>query len=288
LQQDTARLDTARLDTARLDRQREAADTMQAVDSYVALGDSFTEGVGDPSPDGSGCRGWADQFAERLARQQPGFRYANLAIRGKLLTQIIDEQVPSAIAMAPELVSLAAGGNDLLRPRADPEALAQIFGDAVARLAAAGCRVLAFAGFDPGTFPLVRMIRGKAAAYNSRIAAIAERGDCMLVDLWSMTVLADPREWCEDRLHLAPDGHRRVALRACEAVGLPVEEDWRAPLPRDPRMTAAGRGPGGWLAARRGDAHWVRAHGAPWVSRRLRGVSSGDGMTPKRPELLPL
>src|ERR1035438_9920098 len=112
LQQDTARLDTARLDTARLVRKREAADTMQAVDPYVALGDSFTEGVGDPSPDGSGCRGWADQFAERLARQQPGFRYANLAIRGKLLTQIIDEQVPSAIAMAPELVSLAAGRSE--------------------------------------------------------------------------------------------------------------------------------------------------------------------------------
>lgn len=261
---------------------------MQTVGSYVALGDSFTEGVGDPAGDGNGCRGWADQFAKRLAQEHPGFRYANLAIRGKLLTQIADEQVQAAIRMTPDLVSLAAGGNDLLRPRADPDSLARIFDDAVASLTAAGCHVLAFTGFDPGTFPLVRMIRGKAAAYNSRITTIANRRDCTLVDLWSMSVLADRREWCDDRLHLAPDGHRRVALRACEAAGLPVAEDWREPLPPDPGIAASARGVGGWLAARRGDARWARTHAVPWVCRRLRGVSSGDGMTPKRPELLPL
>jgi len=261
---------------------------MQAASSFVALGDSFTEGVGDPGPDGPGCRGWADQFAQRLARQSPGLRYANLAIRGKLLTQIAQEQVPRAIAMAPDLVSLAAGGNDLLRPRADPEELAAVFDDAVTSLRSAGCQVLAFAGFDPGTFPLVRMIRGKAAAYNRRIRAIADQRGCMLVDLWTMTVLADPREWCDARLHLGPDGHRRVALRACEVAGIPVDEDWRAPLPADPRLAASGRGARGWLAARGGDVRWARAHAAPWVSRRLRGVSSGDGMTAKRPELLPL
>src|ERR1019366_7773299 len=198
----------------------------------------------------------------------------------------IDEQVPSAIAMAPELVSLAAGGNDLLRPRADPEALAQIFGDAVARLAAAGCRVLAFAGFDPGTFPLVRMIRGKAAAYNSRIAAIAERGDCMLVDLWSMTVLADPREWCEDRLHLAPDGHRRVALRACEAVGLPVEEDWRAPPPRGPPGEAAGRRRGGRAGGRgAGGLRGGRAAGGRGLACAAAARSADDGRGPRRGRL---
>jgi lysophospholipase L1-like esterase len=260
---------------------------MAEPDSFVALGDSFTEGVGDPRPDGS-CRGWADRFAELHARQRPGFRYANLAIRGKLLAQILAEQVPGAVAMRPDLVSLAAGGNDLLRPRADPDALGQSFDDAVAALTAAGCQVLVFTGFDPGTFPVVRMIRGKAAAYNAHVRVIAARRGCILVDLWSMRVLSDPREWCEDRLHLAPDGHRRVALRACEAAGLAVEEDWREPLAPDPRRAGPAGSAAGWLAARRGDAAWARAHAAPWVSRRLRGVSSGDGRTAKRPELLPL
>jgi lysophospholipase L1-like esterase len=255
--------------------------------SYVALGDSFSEGIGDPLADGTGCRGWADRLAERLAARTPGLRYANLAIRGKMLQQVIDEQVPAAVRMRPDLVSIAAGGNDLLRPRTDPDTLAQPFNDAVERLAGAGSRVLLFTGFDPGTFPLIRMIRGKAAVFNAHLRVIAARHDCLLVDLWAMGVLTDPRMWCPDRLHLAPEGHRRVALRACEVLGVPVDADWRAPIPAGPGPASADGVPG-WLTARRQDAQWARAHAAPWARRRLRGASSGDGMSPKRPDLLPL
>jgi lysophospholipase L1-like esterase len=256
--------------------------------SYVALGDSFSEGIGDPLADGSGCRGWADRLAERLAARSPALRYANLAVRGKLLHQVIDEQVPAAIEMRPDLVSIAAGGNDLLRPRTDPDTLAQPFNDAVERLVGAGGRVLLFTGFDPGTFPLIRMIRGRAAAFNAHLRVIAARHDCLLVDLWAMNVLTDPRMWCDDRLHLAPEGHRRVALRACEVLGVPVDADWRAPIPAGPRPAPAHGGVPGWLTARRQDAQWARIHAAPWARRRLRGASSGDGMSPKRPDLLPL
>ena len=84
------------------------------IGTFVALGDSFTEGLDDPRADQAGYLGWADRFAQMLAGQQPGLRYANLAVRGKRLGQVADEQVPQAIAMAPDLVSLAAGGNDLL------------------------------------------------------------------------------------------------------------------------------------------------------------------------------
>jgi len=290
-------------------------DTMPEIGSFVALGDSFTEGLGDPYADGSGYRGlgyggwswrgWADRFAERLAAERlatgrPGPRYANLAVRGKLVGEVAAEQVPVAIAMASDLVSIAAGGNDLLRPRADPDALAEVFGTAVAGLRAAGSEVLVFTGFDPRAFPLVRLIRGKVAAYNMHLRAIADRHDCHLVDLWSMRVLDDPREWSQDRLHLNPDGHRRVALRACEVMGVGVDEDWREPLP--PRLrpeevltkttsrsrAAALSSSAGWLKARRLDARWAREYAVPWVGRRLRGVSSGDGIPPKRPEMLPL
>jgi lysophospholipase L1-like esterase len=261
---------------------------MRGISSFVALGDSFTEGVGDPRADGSGFRGWADRFAERVDMQFPGLRYANLAIRGKTLGQVLDEQVPAAIAMAPDLVSIAAGGNDLLRPRSDPDALALLFDAAVARLKAADCQVMVFTGFDTRTFPLLRMIRGKAAVYNMHVRVIAGRRDCHLVDLWSMRVLADPREWSEDRLHLAPDGYRRVALRACEVIGVPVDEDWRDPLSGDPESGLQVSGSADWIAARRQDAHWARVHAMPWVNRRLRRTSSGDGVPPKRPDLLPL
>jgi len=249
---------------------------MVSFGSFVALGDSFTEGVGDPYPDG-GVQGWADRFARSVAAASPDLRYANLAIRGKLLGQVIDEQVPEAIRLAPDLVSIAAGGNDLLRPRADPDALAASFDRAVASLRAAGSTVILFTGFDPGGFPLIGMIRGKVAAYNAQLRLIAQRRGCLHVDLWSMRVLADPREWCADRLHLAPDGHRRVALRACEVASVAVTEDWRAPLPPLPEP--------GWLTARQRDLSWARTYAGPWLSRRLRGVSSGDGRAAKRPDL---
>src|SRR5258708_3540916 len=252
-------------------------DAMPRIGAFVALGDSFTEGLGDPYPDGTGYRGWADRFAERLAADRPGLRYANLAVRGRLLREVADDQVPRAVAMAPDLVSLAAGGNDLLRPRADPDALAQVFDDAVVRLAPAGSnglpvrpQVLVFTGFDPRTFPLIRLLRGKAAAYNMHLRAIADHRGCLLVDLWSMRALADPRAGSPDPLHLAPDGHRRVALRASEVAGLPVDEDWREPLPARPvRLVAPSRSAvwsqtAVWLAARRGGGRWGRGDAAPW------------------------
>ncbi|GAA2905465.1 hypothetical protein GCM10020220_113400 [Nonomuraea rubra] len=91
---------------------------MRHYKSFVALGDSFTEGLNDPGPDGH-YRGWADRVAERLAADDPSFRYANLAVRGKLLDQIVAEQVPLAVDMAPDLISFCAGGE---RPAAAPAA----------------------------------------------------------------------------------------------------------------------------------------------------------------------
>jgi len=122
------------------------------------------------------------------------------------------------------------------------------------------------------------------------LRAIADQHGCHVVDLWSMSVLRDPRAWSADRLHLTPDAHRRVALRACEVLGVAVTEDWRAPWPAADTVTGgmAASGRAAWLAARRMDLRWARVHAAPWMARRVRGISSGDNVAPKRPELLPL
>ncbi len=278
------------------------SDVVPGIDSFVAIGDSFTEGLEDPDP-GGGFRGWADRVAGVLSAQRPGCRYANLAIRGKLLGEVVGEQLPRAVELAPDLVSLAAGGNDILRGT-DVDVLAAEFKPAVAKLQAAGCRVLIFTGFDPRMFPVIRLLRGRIAAYNMHLRGIADDYGCDLVDLWSMRVLKDKRAWSPDRLHLTTEGHRRVALRACEVLGAPVAEDWRAPLPPEPRAPAQ-RAPGPanrarwrpqrraqgraeWLAARREDARWARQYAAPWVRRRLGGTSSGEGLPPKRPDLLPV
>jgi len=256
-----------------------------AIDAFVAIGDSFTERLNDSDP-GGGFRGWADRVAGAMSAQRPGFRYANLAIRGKLLGQVVAEQLPRAVELAPDLVSLAAGGNDILRG-ADVDALAATFESAVAKLQAAGCRVLIFTGFDPRMFPVIRLLRGRIAAYDMHLRGIADSSGCDLVDLWAMPALKDLRAWSPDRLHLTTEGHRQVARRACEVLGIPAGEDWRVPPP--PALLPADLpGRSRWLAARRQDARWAIQYAGPWVRRRLGGTSSGDGVSPKRPDLLPV
>lgn len=241
--------------------------------SFVAVGDSFTEGLADA--DGDGFRGWADRLAEHIAVDNAELRYANLAVRGKLIRQIVTEQVPQAIELKPNLVALTGGGNDIIRPGSDPDLVAELFDDAVCRLRKTGADVLIGTGFDTRGTPVLRHVRGKVGTYNAHLRSIADKHGAYVMDLWAMTVLQDPRAWCEDRLHLNGEGHRRVALRACEALGMPTEQDWNEPWPEPPELS--------WSEQRAEDIRWAREYLAPWISRRLRGVSSGDGRQAKRP-----
>ena len=252
---------------------------MRVWTSWVAIGDSFTEGLSDEAPDGSYI-GWADRLAATLAVRNPEFRYANLALRGKLLREIIDEQVPIAVRIRPDVVTLCAGGNDLIVPGSDVDALADEFEQAVVDLRKAGCEVVVFTGPDPRKQPVVRRVRGKVGIYNSHLRAIADRHGARLVDLWGMGPLVDPRSWSDDRLHFSAEGHQRIALRAAEVLDVPVTGDWREPWP--PEL------PTPWLRSRQADIVWTRVYLLPWLRRQLRGQSSGDGLTPKRPELQPL
>ncbi|MER6614264.1 SGNH/GDSL hydrolase family protein [Streptomyces xantholiticus] len=252
-----------------------------AFGSYAAIGDSFTEGVGDPGPDG-GFVGWADRFAVLLADRMPeySFRYANLAVRGRLLDQIVEEQVPRARELAPDLVTFCAGGNDIIRPGSDPDDVAERFERAVADLAGSVGTVMVTTGFDTRDVPVLRHLRGKIATYTAHVRAIADRYDCPVLDLWSLKSVQDRRAWDADRLHLSPEGHTRVALRAAQVLGLEVPADPDQPWPPLP--------PRGAFEVRRDDIQWAREHLVPWIGRRLRGESSGDHVEAKRPDLLPL
>ena len=182
--------------------------------------------------------------------------------------------------MAPDLVSICAAGNDLLRPSARPADLAHRLDEAVGRLRDSGAEVLVFTGFDTRATPVVDLVGRRLATMNEHIREIAARRGARLVDLWTMETLADPRTRAEDRLHLNPDGHRRVAARVCEVLGVPTDDDWRDPWP------PADRPP--WVRRREDDLRWARAHLVPWVGRRLQGRSTGDGRPPKRPEPAPV
>lgn len=243
---------------------------------YVAVGDSFTEGIGDPEPrSAGGTRGWADRVAEVLSAKTDDFAYANLAIRGRLLQQIIDEQVEPALALRPDLVTISAGGNDIIRPGTDPDDIAEHLEGAIERLRSDGATVLLFNGPDIGMTPVLRRSRGKVAIYNENLRAIAARHDAIIADMWAMRELKDSRMWAPDRLHFSPIGHHTVASMVLDSLG--VEHDLE-PYRPEPMPTVS------WRQARVEDIGWAREYLVPWVIRRIRHQSSGDGISPKRPE----
>ncbi|MFG2681078.1 SGNH/GDSL hydrolase family protein [Streptomyces sp. NPDC048392] len=246
--------------------------------SLVAVGDSFTEGMSDLLPDGS-YRGWADLLATRMAARSSGFRYANLAVRGKLIGQIVDEQVDVAAAMGADVITLVGGLNDTLRPKCDMARVRDLLTQAVERLAP-HCKQLVLMRSPGRQGPVLERFRPRMEALFAVIDDLAQQHGAVVVDLYGARSLADPRMWDVDRLHLTAEGHRRVAEAVWQGLGYePEDPEWHAPVPAVP--------PPGWMMRRTADVRFARQHLLPWIGRRLTGRSSGDGMPPKRPELLP-
>jgi lysophospholipase L1-like esterase len=246
---------------------------------YVALGDSFTEGIGDVDPRSpGGNRGWADRVAEQLSLGAHDFAYANLAIRGRLITQIFDEQAGPALELKPDLISLCAGGNDVIRPGGDPDATADRLDALMRILATSNATILLFTGPDLRDTPVIGGIRGKVAIYNENVRTITARYDAVVADMWSLRELHQPRMWADDRLHFSPLGHHTIAAMALDALNVPHSLQLLEPSAVEIKN---------WREARRDDLIWARTHLAPWVVRRIRHQSSGDGISPKRPLATP-
>jgi lysophospholipase L1-like esterase len=246
---------------------------------YVALGDSTTEGIDDPTP-GGGFAGFADRLAGRLARENPGLLYANLAVRGRKAAQIRAEQLPAALAMEPDLATVFGGINDILRPRVD---VAQVLGDVeamVAALRSAGATVLTMTYPDTTrVMPAARPTLGRVFTFNRELRAIAARHGAVMLDI-ERDGLVDARLWSDDRLHANAAGHARIAHAAAHALGVEPDEDPWTPLPPAEQLRRAR------ILAR--EAVWAGRYMAPWIARRVRGRSSGDGVLAKRPELSPV
>ncbi len=247
---------------------------------YIAMGDSFSEGLWDPYPDAPDVqRGWADNLAaalsaRRISAGEAPLEYANLAIRGRKLRPIVAEQLGVALDAQPDLVSLVAGGNDILRATADIDAISAALEDAVATLRATGADVLMGTGFKAGA--ALSWTNGRVGIFNANVWSIARRHGAHVVDLWGMRALADLRLWSSDRIHLTPEGHQRVANAALVALGLePDDAGYDVPLDAAP--------PAAFRETARANAAWMRQHVGPWVKRRLTGTSSGDGRTAKWP-----
>src|SRR3954470_22902416 len=240
---------------------------------YVVLGDSFTEGVGDPHPASpNGLRGWADHVALALARNNPGLRYANLAVRGRRMDEILAGQLQTAVMLEPDLVIVYAGMNDLLLVRNDIDAMMARYADALKTLQQTGAHVLAFTAGDLGTVPLFRRLRGRAAVYNELLRSIADDLGLQLVDFWRFTEFRDPRLWDGDRIHLSPLGHERFAAKVLDTLAVSHELTSRS------AALSASTAPvrDFWSNLR-----WTAAFAAPWVAKRMRLAKPGTDVGPK-------
>lgn len=248
---------------------------------FVALGDSQTEGLGD-GDEVNGYRGWADRLAERLALHEPGLRYANLAVRGRLASQVRAEQLATALRLRPDLATVVAGMNDLIRRDFTVRRVAACLEDMFAALTASGAHVATVTFPDIGRIaPLARPLRSRVLDLNAHIRAAAARHSVTVVETFPHPVTTDPRLWSADRLHASPLGHARIADAFAHALALPGGDgSWAEPLP-----PLALRGPWRVIGA---ELRWLATFAAPWVHRRITGRSSGEGRTCKRPDLTPV
>lgn len=239
---------------------------------YVAIGDSFSEGVGDELPDGT-VRGWTDLFAAGWAEAlgEP-ISFANFAVRGKLVEQIATEQLDAALALEPTHLSFNGGGNDMLRPRADIERILGFTEQVVDRCSEQGVTLLLLSGGNPtARLPLGRSILQRGDALSHAMGErFGDRPGVSITQNWFDEQLATEPFWSPDRLHMNTRGHHRVAARMLTTLGIAAPEHWwHLELPEVERSL-------------RGAAYY-RAHVGPWVKRRITGTSSGDGHPPKHP-----
>jgi lysophospholipase L1-like esterase len=240
------------------------------------MGDSFTAGIGDPEPRSpGGIRGWADRIAEELSAGRRDFAYANLAVSGLVMRQILDQQLGPAIALKPDLVTLSAGGNDLVFHRSDPDRLAAMLDAGVGMLSATGATIVLFTGPDWGDTPLFGHIRGKVAVFNENIRTIAARHNGVIADLWTLRQLSDPQMWDPDRLHFSPLGHHTIAAMVLDTLDVT-----HSLLPLQPKPLPVGS----WRDNKAGDVVWFANYLLPWLVRRVRPGGDGVPLAAKRPQ----
>jgi lysophospholipase L1-like esterase len=226
---------------------------------YVAIGDSLTEGLGDPLPDGR-LRGWAARLAEYLRQVMPDLEFVNLAVRGHRVEDAIHRQLRPALALRPDLVSVVVGANDvLLGPRVDRPRIAHALDRLIASFSASGATVIMSTMPDlaaqlPLPPPLRAQLRRSFNIINDVTRDVARHYDALLLE--------PPAEWATrrrqllsiDRIHPSATGHRLIAAGAAARLGIRVT----APGTHEDAML-----PAALMRRYAMEAQWLVRHG--WV-----------------------
>ena len=250
---------------------------MASYTRFIALGDSFTEGMQDEKIEDQ-YRGWADRVAQALASEVSHFSYLNLAVRGKLVGQVIEDQVPVALRFIQgpnTLVSFHAGANDLLRPNYDAKNVLPKYQEAVRQLASTGCQLMVFTAIErvAKSGKMQEIWEQRFSTFNKIVRDTAAEVGAIVIEATADPEIGSRRFLDKDRLHLNPSGHHRVAQGVLQKIGGPHDPNWRQDLPPLPKRS--------FLAKIYDDLRWFFTFLIPWMSRRIRGVSSGDGRSPK-------
>ncbi|WP_413756284.1 SGNH/GDSL hydrolase family protein [Streptomyces sp. MMBL 11-3] len=228
---------------------------------FVALGDSLTEGVGDPV--GDGWRGWAALLAAGLGPAQAPVEFRNLAVSGAQTYDVLERQLPAALAARPDVASVVVGVNDTLRRTFDIRAVAERLDRVYAALTGQGAVLLTACLPDPGTMlglpgVLARPLARRQRAVNTVVHALSGRYGAVHLHAAEGDWVADRGMWSADRLHPGERGHRQLALRF---HGLLVEAG-----------VAVGPAPGARAElpapSRSASLWWLATAGTGWVARR--------------------
>lgn len=246
--------------------------------SYSALGDSLSEGLGDFTfLEDRHHNGWTDRLAGILAKEasESGyeFHYANLALRGSKLSKIMQTQLPMALKLQPDLVTIMAGSNDLMSKPETLPALRRTLSDGVHQLLAAGCDVVLANTINPLHLNLFKPLRHKAELFSTLIETVADEFDVPVLDVYGIKDFEQLVFWAQDMVHFSGHGHIKIANQAAQILNL----NYRYPEVQPSVITRSALE----------TVKWVTRDVIPFFDRKLKGVTSGDGMQPKHLELRP-
>ena len=237
----------------------------------------MTEGMSDEVVNGN-YRGWADRVADELAKSNSDFTYMNLAIRGKLLKQVVDYQIPEAIKYIEgkqTLVSFHAGANDVLRPNYQADLSLPKYEEGIRLLTDAGATVIIFTVIDKveGKGKTAALWHQRFSNFNENVRKVAAKYPVILFEAKNAEFLNDRRFLAFDRLHMNSEGHRRLANAVLQGLGYEFDPNWKVAPAVAKKKNKVIR-----VAT---NIVWVATFLIPWIWRRIRGKSSGDGRIAK-------
>jgi lysophospholipase L1-like esterase len=184
----------------------------------VVVGDSVAAGVREPL-DGYRDMGFADQVGEAL-----GGAYLNLGVPGLRLAEIRESQLADALAFAPDIALVIAGGNDALDRDYSP---ARVRGDLTAivgPLAGTGAFVVTVGLFDlarSGLLPpdVAPLMIARFDELDAITADVVAGVGGLHVDTHHHPRAADPAIYASDQIHANALGHAVAFSAVVDSLG---------------------------------------------------------------------